>query len=365
MGCSALQMSHLQLASPGEPVFFDLHHTTSDSTLPPLVEEWYYNAGAGFGEGPPILLDDLVMVATRKGEIHAVDFNTGKRAGVKRFGDVIEATPAFVNPFLIVPIGWGRQALVVYSLLRSAVTWQHRGAPVQTAILPMDDALIAVDTEATVRKYELQDGTMVWEHMLGETIRVHSAPLMVREHIIVADDQGSIVALHPDTGEIQWSTDIHSPVYTSVASEGDMLYIPTTRGRLVALDGISGTVQWEMVLPDTTVRLSSPAVDGDIVIVGGSDGNIRALSPSTGETVWIFEAADALTAAPLLTPAVVYVGSMGGILYALHRETGELWWHTELRGRVKSAMEARDGYLLVLSEPRYLYLFRSASMSDG
>ena len=71
-----------------------------------------------------------------------------------------------------------------------------------------------------------------------------------------------------------------------------------------------------------------------------------------------------LAATPLLTPNTVYVGTMGQSLLAIDRESGALLWEQRLRGRVKSALAARDGYLVVLSEPRFVYLFKSASATD-
>ena len=121
---------------------------------------------------------------------------------------------------------------------------------------------------------------------------------------------------------------------------------------------------WSLALPDTTVRFSPPAVDDGLVVVGASDGLLRAFDPATGELRWSFEVDEAFAAAPLMTPERVYIGSMAGKVYGVDRATGEVLWEHRLRGRVKSALAARDGFLIVLSEPHFVYLFRSASVGD-
>jgi outer membrane protein assembly factor BamB len=149
-----------------------------------------------------------------------------------------------------------------------------------------------------------------------------------------------------------------------MAADEAALYVPTTRGRFYALEAAQGRLRWQVTLPDTTVRFSTPAVDGALVVVGASDGKLRAFDTATGDLRWTFENDAALTAAPLLTPNTVYVGSMGRLLFAIDRATGVAKGQLELKGRVKSALAARDGYLVVLAEPRFVYLFKSASVSD-
>ena len=69
----------------------------------------------------------------------------------------------------------------------------------------------------------------------------------------------------------------------------------------------------------------------------------------------------AIAAPPLLTQRTLYVGTMSNDLYAVDRATGEVRWSEELDGRIKSPMAFKDGHLVVLSEPRTVYLFKHAA----
>jgi outer membrane protein assembly factor BamB len=125
-----------------------------------------------------------------------------------------------------------------------------------------------------------------------------------------------------------------------------------------------GAVKWSFALPDTTVRYSAPAVEGNLVVAGASDGYLRAFDAETGDVRWTFYNDAALASTPLITPNTIYVGSMGRQLFAVDRATGAVKWKQELRGRVKSAMAARGEYLVVLSEPRFVYLFKSSPATN-
>lgn len=367
-GCKALRVDRASITSEADWLTDgdsgERRYATDDVLDPPLEEVWSYNATAGFGPGSPLILGETVIVSTRKGEVHAINFETGKRMGVEGFGEVVEGTPVIQNGIMFIPVGWGRRALFAYDLRRGHTVWKLKGAPIETGLLALDDGFIAVDAEAWVRKYDADDGAVLWEQPLGERVTVHTTPVLAHDYVVVADDRGRVVALDPAEGVAQWVQDLRSPVYTSMAADEASLYVPTTRGRFYALEAAQGRVRWQVELPDTTVRFTAPAVDGSLVVVGASDGTLRAFDKATGEQQWIFHNDAALTATPLLTPNTVYVGSMGRSLFAIDRATGALQWEQVLKGRVKSAFAARDGYLVVLSEPRFVYLFKSASAAN-
>ena len=367
-GCTALKIDRAGVVSDGdwltEGFSAQRGHATDGALEPPLEEVWMYNAGAGFGPGSPLILGNAVLASTRKGEIHAIDFETGKRLGIDSFGDLVEGTPIIQKGILFIPVGWGRRALYAYDLSSGQTRWKLKGAPISTGLLALDDAFVAVDAEAWMRKYNTENGEVLWEHALGDQVTIYATPVLAGGHIVVADDQGTVVALDPDDGAVQWTQTLPAPVYASIAANETGLFVPSTRGRFFALDAAQGRIRWHFTLPDTTVHFTAPAVDGSLVVVGASDGALRAFDAVTGTLRWTFQNDAALRATPLLTPQTVYIGNMAHSLFAIDRETGTLKWEQQLKGRVKSALAARNGYLVVLSEPRFVYLFKSSSAAD-
>lgn len=333
---------------------------------PPLEAGWVYNAASAFGPGSALLLGDAVVVAGRNGEVHAIHAQTGKRLGMQDFGETVEGTPVIDDGMLYLPLAWGKKTLLAYDLNAARETWMVRGKPLEAGLLLVAQTLVSVDVEGVVRAYNARTGVEAWHHPLGDRVSVQATPLAVGDdRVVVVNDQGQVTALRIADGGLLWQRALATPVYAAPASDGTLLFVPTTRGRLFAVDARDGAIRWQYDTHDPLVRLTTPAIDGTDLAFGGSDGILRLLDTRTGQERWRFTDDSALTAAPLLTPHTVYFGTMRRDLVALARSTGTEQWRTTLRGRVKSALAARDGQLVVLSEPHFVYLFKPVTTAHA
>ncbi|GMQ82484.1 MAG: hypothetical protein BMS9Abin05_1938 [Rhodothermia bacterium] len=335
------------------------------SVEPPLERAWLYNANAAFGTGSPLLYHDAVIVGTRKGEVHAVEIETGRTIGIKNLGEAIEGSLLISNGVLYATHAWGRYVLTAYDLTAGITAWRVKGVPFETAPVEVDSAVIAVDVEGNIRSYHKDTGVLLWTQKLGANVSVKASPLLLSgNRLFVISDKGVGYMFDPTTGENIWRSDLEDPVYSSPTANGDEILIPTTRGRLRAISSRDASRIWTFDRNDDHIRFASPATDGSMVYVGTSSGTLFALSSETGTIAWQFNGPDAITAAPLITDSQIYFGTMGRMLYGLERSTGRLVWETKLKGRIKSAMSAREGELIVLTEPRYVYGFREKHANE-
>ncbi|MXW81970.1 MAG: PQQ-binding-like beta-propeller repeat protein [Rhodothermaceae bacterium] len=332
--------------------------------VPPLEIAWTYNARAGFGPDAPLLFEDIVVVATRQGELHVIDLATGKRGGTKRFGDAVNGSPAVIGRTVVVPIALGRRALAAYDLDASDIRWRARGASVHTGVASVENGGVFVNVAGEVQRFDVAGGTIVWMHQLPVGMRVHAKPLVYDGLVIVAGDNGIVRALSLDDGTLRWSTEIYLPIYTAPVAHNNILVVSTTHGSLLSMNLDTGETIWSAELEDETVHFSSPAVDDEFVITGASDGVLRAFNIDTGSIEWIVQCPDALVAQPLIVGGTVYVGSMGSWFYAFDRASGELLQEIELRGRVKSAIGLASEGLIVLTEPRYVVRLSPVDTDD-
>lgn len=327
---------------------------------PPLEVAWTYDAGGGFGPVSPLLLRDAVLVATRHGEVHGIILETGKKIGTQGFGDAIEGSPAVEQGYLFVPVAAGDKVLRAYDLAQSREAWAFRnGAPLVAGVLTLGGRVFVADVDGQVMALDARTGEEVWRYRLRERPEaVLATPVAVaNDRIVLAGADGDVVCLNATDGVPVWRVALGVPVeVTPTAGEG-RVYLATTRGRLLALEAASGTIRWTFALPDTTVRLAAPALAGQDLVFGASDGFLRMLDARTGSLRWTYPAGDAITAPPLITRSTVYVGTMGRKLVGVDRGTGALRWEQVLKGRVKSPMAARDGVLVVLTEPKTVYAF--------
>lgn len=365
-GCSTLSIESRKV---GNPVWVTegetpLRTNAVEAALePPLEQVWDFNAGAGFGTISPLIVDDVALVATRKGEVHAIDLNTGRRLGQTSFGESIDGTPVIEKGVLYVPVSWGGRAIHAFNLTKGSTRWKISGAPISAGLTVFEGLLLAADVEGHVKAYDLDDGTLKWDVQLGARTGVKAAPVLVGDRLIVGDDSGHVTAISAADGSILWTTDVHAPVYAAPAATLDAVFVPTTRGKLICLSVADGSVNWEFQTPSSEAYVASPAVDGEDVIFGASDGHVRSLNPADGALHWSTEVDGAVTAPPLIAGATVYVGTMRSKLIGLSRHDGSLAWQTELEGRVKSAFAAHGRQLIVLAEPRLVYLFETSEQS--
>lgn len=360
-GCANLHVAREDLSDvvwPTEGSSALRSNAVPTSIPPPLERIWDVSAGAGFGHVSPLVVGNVVLVATRKGEIHAFDMETGKRRGQGTFGESIDGTPTIDAGILYVPIDWGRSAVRAYDLRKGMTIWRRPGPPVNAGLIVHDNLVIAADVSGMVSALSTSDGEMVWSVKVSEHSGVHATPLLLGNLLVVCDDRGGITAMEVATGSVAWTTDIGDPVYATPAANDSLVFIPTTRGQFVALDPNLGDVRWTFDLTSDDVYISSPAVGEWEVIFGASDGWVRAIDPGTGDLLWQTELDGAVTAPPLITDGTIYVGTMRGRLFGLSRENGAVVWDTELDGRIKSPFAARGKDIVVLSEPRHVYLFR-------
>ncbi len=381
-GCSTLRIDPQQVMHSVWPVEGGdalRSNAVSRQVAPPLQLRWKFNAQAGFGRVSPLVLGDAVLVANRKGEVHAIDLESGKRFGRDTFGESIEGTPVYADGVLVVPIAWGGRAVRASDLLTGARLWRTGDIPVSSGLTVWGDFVLAGDVEGYVRAWRLQDGEEVWSVQPGERSGIHSTPVLIGDILVVANDLGKVTALNPADGSFFWSADAGAPVQVSLAATEDMVFAATTRGSIRAFDVRTGFLRWAYDLTDKEEGeypaergglstpgggfappqryLTAPAVGERDVVFGASDGIVRSLDIETGSLNWEADALDAVSAPPVITAGTVYAGTMGARLIGFDRNDGSRIWDTELDGRIKSAFALTESRLIVLAEPRHVYVY--------
>jgi outer membrane protein assembly factor BamB len=360
-GCTSLDLQPRDAANPvwaTEGATAMRGNAVADRIEPPLEIAWDFDARAGFGLVSPLVIGDVVLVATRKGEVHAIDIATGKRVGQADFGDSIEGTPIYEDGILVVPLAWGGVALHAHDLLLGNRKWRVRGAPVSTGLVVHGGSVIAGDVEGYLRAYDIETGSEMWSRQLDERSGIYSTPVVSGDRLVAANDRGHVAALDGSTGSLLWSADAEAPVQVSLAANDETVFVATTRGQLRALDLTTGSVVWVFDLPRSAVYLTASALGEQDIVFGASDGFVRSVNIDDGTLRWSTDVSAAVTAPPVLTDHLAYVGTMEGSLIALRRTDGSAAWEEELAGRMKSAFAVKESRLIVLSEPRLVSLFQ-------
>lgn len=93
------------------------------------------------------------------------------------------------------------------------------------------------------------------------------------------------------------------------------------------------------------------------VYIGSSAGRFLALDGHDGRTLWSFKVEGAISSTPTLdaSTGTLYFGADDGKLYALDRESGRLKWSYATQGTISPAPVVAQGFLLFTSSEGRLY----------
>jgi outer membrane protein assembly factor BamB len=163
--------------------------------------------------------------------------------------------------------------------------------------------------------------------------------------IYAASGYGTVVALEPGTGKRLWEKSLGVPIRASPTSANERVYVTSIEGRLYCLSGIDGTELWSVRgLPQqASLGLnSSPAIEGDIVVVPYASGDLVGLKVADGAAVWSESLSRTRTtsqlasmsdaARPAIEGGVVFAIGHGGRMVATKTSSGERLWSLNVPG---------------------------------
>jgi outer membrane assembly lipoprotein YfgL len=136
-------------------------------------------------------------------------------------------------------------------------------------------------------------GREVWQRN-AESIKFPLGVVSLRDSFVVADDDGTVLALDAQSGRELWRGNAGSPISAGVGSDGRFAAVVTREGELVVLE--QGQVKWRK---SVGVRVNTaPLVAGERVFVLGADRGVQAFDVLDGRKLWALQrAGDPLTLA--------------------------------------------------------------------
>ena len=124
------------------------------------------------------------------------------------------------------------------------------------------------------------DGQKIWEFATGGAVTAQ--PLVQDGRIYVGSFSSDFFALDAQTGSMIWKfPDANNWYWSRAVTNGDTLFVGSTDGNLYALDADSGRLRW--IFPTNGSIVGSPALIGDRVAVGSTDGRVRLVRQADGQ----------------------------------------------------------------------------------
>jgi len=172
-------------------------------------------------------------------------------------------------------------------------------------------------------------------------------------------DSAFLYSVHATTGTTNWKYSMPGGVFASPVIVGNntkaMVICSSLRGVITALD-MKGNRIWE-VSTGERMSMSSPAAhDGlDLVVFGGGEGGLYALSLESGTLLWKAKLGGAIFTSPTIVASelqgskqeYVLVGTMGhdGGLFAFDIHGKKIWENRDVGGSVLSSPTLVAGLL--------------------
>jgi eukaryotic-like serine/threonine-protein kinase len=145
-----------------------------------------------------------------------------------------------------------------------------------------------------------------------------------------------------------WRFDTGGELYSSPAISGDMLVIGSKSGFLYGLNAITGDQVWSRDLGQYIVR-STPAIQENVVYINNGYQTL-ALSLDDGSTLWTVDVSFTGNTSPTIANRTVYIASQNGAILALDARTGDEAWQLNLEGLIFGSPTVADGRLFVATD---------------
>jgi outer membrane protein assembly factor BamB len=216
------------------------------------------------------------------------------------------------------------------------VGWRAAVAGTVTRLTVAHDTVFA-GSGAWLQAFDAVSGRQLWHCETGTP-----GPFVVAAGVVYATGGGHVRALDVRTGRERWRFKGAIPVRPAVAGGRVCVLGDSPRwGRtLHVLSARSGAAKWRM---EADLKLSAPAMDGDLVYAGCADGVLLALRTRNGRESWRIEPEQWHPSWPERGGAIELLGAAEGVLYlaglaylppplgfvaALDARTGNRLWET-------------------------------------
>ena len=209
-------------------------------------------------------------------------------------------------------------AIMAFSLKDGSIKWSHQATA--------DDVFnVGCNPNGGPKNCPAKEETVFRDVDFGSSTIIATAP-NGKELVLAGQKSGTVWAMNPDTGAVEWRRDIgtggpNGGIHWGIAVDATHVYAPisypgrsipgqevdpTLKPGLYAVNLNDGSIDWKFeVAPDCTdarrkfvprcnglFGLSgAPTVIGDHIITGGLDGRVYMVERKTGKLVWQFDTA--------------------------------------------------------------------------
>jgi len=253
------------------------------------------------------------------------------------------------------------------------ILWRvHIKAPLSGGVGAYGDLVVVGSSDGRVFGLNAGDGKIRWQvRVNGEVL---SAPAVSERLVAVRTEDGKLRGLSPTDGHELWVQEQQVPRLSlrgtsSPVIAGDLVLCGFDNGKVMAVNGNDGSVQWEAQItpPHGRTELERLAdIDANVIVADqavyavGFQGRVARLALDTGQVWWSHEASSYRGMA--LADNVLYVASSEGEIGAFNARTGtEIWRQSALRHRGLTAPAIMGDAIVTADYQGYVHWLDRAS----
>lgn len=238
-----------------------------------------------------------------------------------------------------------------------------------------DGRIYTLDADGHIGAFQSSDGKPLWRIDVTPDYEESGAiggGLAYSQGVLYASTPyGQVMALNPANGEKIWVRTVGSPFRVAPAVAEGRVFAVSYDNQMTALAAADGRVLWTHsgIAEDAgLVGGAVPAVEGGIVVVPYSSGELFGLRVENGRVVWqdqLIRIAhftplanlSEIRGSPVIDRNLVIAISLSGRMVAIDHRTGERVWERDLEG-VETPWVAGEFIFLVTTQSELVCLSR-------
>lgn len=354
----------------------------ADNAMPPsplkaytpsvqAVTVWDTSVGNGNGgyyfRMRPAARNGVLFVASRNGEVSAVDSKTGRTLWDENIGANITSGVGVGGGNVYV--GTDNANVVALSAQDGHLIWH---APVASEVWAAPEyargIVLAHTITGNLSAFSASTGHLIWrydEAVPSMTLHAASQPEVAGNTVVAGFADGHLVVLNLQTGNMLWQQQVALPRGNNVIDRmvditvdpvvvNGVAYVATYQGRVAAYDLDKGQLIWSHKISS----YSGITADRHQVYVTDAEGRVWCFDEATGAVAW--RQTD-LKGRQLTGPAVigqsVAVADRYGFVHFLSRSSGKLQDRTPVDADVIAQPVAYNGQLFVLGANGHVWSY--------
>lgn len=274
---------------------------------------WKFSAGHPLSV-PPEVIGNAVYLALRSGEVIKLNVESGTETWRTKLNSYVSRPLAIASGIIVASTA----AQYLYALEETSgkTMWLYDSESTRTMVLQggappliIDQSVFYGNATGNIAVLDLKSGQLqhsyspVREATSGFHDVVGQLAVLHRNLLAFTTSNGlvGVIDLEVEGQELKWQKKL--AVITTSACHGDVCYVGTTKGEIIALGMQDGSVHWHRVLGWTVSSITPYKTH---LYVAGNTGFITKLHISSGSRVWQENLGNSISASPVIFRGMIF-----------------------------------------------------------